>query len=144
VLVESRGDHKWVLEIGTTYPDLNGYPIPAKKIYLVSLDTLDDEIEHAVAEMCALIDWSPALKDPKAPYVDYRSPSGDGVNIASNIYIRLKDDLPSAGIDLSDIKITLNNGTVDFDITPEFSIEGDPYEYVLKWTPPMLVYDTYD
>jgi hypothetical protein len=141
-----EGESVWTLEIGTTYPDINGDPINPKRIYNVSAANFDDVIEPALAELCAQIDWSPLMSDKEAPFVESTSPLDDNlnVNINSNIEMFLKDDLPSAGIDLSNMKIILNNGAIDFDITEEIEIDGDPYEYSLKWRPPMRVYDTYD
>jgi hypothetical protein len=140
------GDHKWVLEIGTTYPDINGDRIIAKKIHNISAENLDQVIEEGVAELCAQIDWSPLVQDKDAPYIDSTVPEhGDtDVSIMTDIYITMKDDLPSAGMDLSNMKITLNNSMQTFDITSEVIIDGDPFEYVLRWTPPTRVFDTYE
>lgn len=140
------GDHKWVLEIGTTYPDINGNRIIAKKIYNISAEDLDQVIEEGVADLCSQIDWSPLVQDKEEPYVDSTTPEdGDNdVSIMTDIYVTIKDDFPSAGIDLSNMKIILNNGVQDFDITSEVSIEGDPYEYTLRWSPPIRVQSTYD
>lgn len=141
-----KGEHVWLLEIGTTYPDVNGDPIPGKKIHTISADNFDDVIEAGLAELCTKIDWSPLARDRAAPYVVSASPAdGDtDVNINSNVDVALRDDFPTAGMDLSNMKVTLNNSMVDFDITGEIEIEGDPHEYNFIWRPPMRVYDTYD
>lgn len=134
------------MEIGTTYPDLNGDPIAAKRIHNISSDNFDDIIESALGELCAQIDWSPLIKDKEAPFVDSTTPLDGSTNVSiySNVYISLKDDLPSAGIDLSNMKVILNNSMTDFDITGDIKITGDPYNYYLKWEPPVRVHDTYD
>ena len=144
VIKGSRGDHKWVLEIGTTYPDTNGNDISAKKIHNISAADLDEVIETAVADMCDQIDWSPLAADVDAPYVYSASPTGSDVSIYSNVLLTLRDILPSAGIDLSSMKIMLNNSMTDFDITSEVITEGDPYEYKLKWSPALRIRSTYD
>lgn len=143
---DEEGDHKWVLEIGTTYPDINGDPISSRKIHNVSLSNLDQIIEDNVAVLCAQIDWEPLVADKEAPQITSLIPvSGEtDVSIVSDIQFTIADLLPSAGIDLSDMKVFLNNSTTDFDITSEVVVEGDPYEYEFIWTPPMRVYDTYD
>jgi len=146
VLKGVEGEHMWTLEIGTTYPDINGDPISPKRISNISANNFDEIIESGVAELCAKIDWSPLVVDRKPPFVDSVSPA-DGetdASINSNINMFLKDKLPSAGMDLSDMKIVLNNSMVDFDITGEVDIDGDPYEYYLIWRPPLRVYNTYD
>ena len=143
VTAQSHGDHKWVLEIGTTYSGADGNPISAKKVLPISVDSFDEVIESSVASMCSGIDWSPFAEDKRAPYVYEALPVASGVSIGANVSIVLRDLLPSAGIDLSAAKIILNNSMVDFDITDEVQIEGDPYDFVLRWAPPMRVYNTY-
>ena len=138
------GAYTWVLEIGTTYPDASGDSISSKKIHNISAENLDEIIEDALADLCVQIDWSPLVRDKEAPYVESASPTGSGVNLYSDVLITLKDILPSAGIDLSSIKITLNNSMTDFDITSEVVTEGDPYEYNLKWSPVLRIRSTYD
>lgn len=129
-----EGDHVWTLEIGTTYPDINGVNISPVRIHSISASNFDEVIEDAISSLCAQIDWSPLHDDKSAPYVSYVSPQGSNVSIASNLYITLADYLPSAGIDLSNMKVILNNGVLDFDITSELNVEGDPYEYNLMWS----------
>jgi len=146
VPTNSEGDHKWVLEIGTTELDRNGDQIGAKKIYLTSLNNIDEVIEQNINELCRLIDWGPFVIDKRAPFIKYYSPS-DGssdVPIVSMVEIVIKDNLPSAGIDLSNMKVFFDNGMQKFDITNEVEIEGDAYEYKLKWAPKRIVYSTYD
>lgn len=143
VTTQSKGDHKWVLEIGTTYSGADGNPISAKKILPINVENFDEVIEASVASMCSGIDWSPFAEDRRSPYVYDALPASSGVSIGSNIGIVLKDYLPSSGIDLSDMKVTLNNGMVDFDITNEIQVEGDPYQYTLRWNPSRRVYNRY-
>lgn len=140
------GEHVWLIEIGTTYPDSNGDPITAKKVHGISADNFDDVIEDALSDLCKQVDWTPLSRDKWAPYVLECSPA-DGetdVDVHSNVNVTLRDDFPTAGMDLSNMKIVLNNSMVDFDITNEIEIEGDPHEYAFIWRPPMRVYDTYD
>ena len=96
-----------------------------------------------MAELCDKVDWTPLVRDKEAPHVDEVTPTGLNTSINASVFVTLVDDLPSAGIDLSNMKITLNNSMIDFDITSEVTIEGDPYEYVLRWDPSIRVHDTY-
>lgn len=144
VAASEKGDHVWVLEIGTTYPDTNGDSIPAKKVHLISALNFDEVVEDALSELCALIDWSPFVEDKYTPYIYDISPIESSVSIAKDINFTIEDKLPSAGIDLSGMKVTLNNSMVDFDITSEVQISGDPYQYKFKWVPQIRVYSTYD
>lgn len=140
-----RGDHKWILEIGTTHLGANGFPIQSKKIHNISAENLDIIIEEALSSMCSQIDWSPFVADVDVPYVDTVYPvDGTTIPISSNLYMKIKERLPAAGIDLSDLKVMLNNSMTDIDITDQIDIKGDPYEYEFTWIPPLRVYDTYD
>jgi len=136
----------WTLEIGTTHPDINGNDISPARVHRISVDNLDEIIENSVASLCAQIDWSPLVDDTTAPYVSETIPdNGDTeTNIGTDVFITIKDMLPSAGIDLSNMKVFLNNGTQTFDITSEIDVVGDPYEYELRWSPPLRVYDRYE
>jgi len=135
----------WTLEIGTTHEDMNGDSISAKKIHNISAGNLDEVIETALADLCSQIDWTPLVDDKEAPLVDSFLPSGNNASIGSNIRIIIKDGLPSAGIDLSNMKIILNNGMQNFDITSEVETVDAYYnEYELKWVTPLRVYETYD
>jgi len=145
VIKGEEGDHMWTLEIGTTHEDVNGDSISAKKIHNISAENLDEVIETALADLCSQIDWTPLVDDNEAPLVDSFLPTGDEVSIGSDIRIIIRDELPSAGIDLSNMKIILNNSMVDFDITSEVETVDAYYnEYELKWVSPLRVYSTYD
>ena len=145
VVKGEEGEHIWTLEIGTTHEDINGDDISAKRIHNISAENLDEVIETALADLCSQIDWSPLVADKEAPFVDDFSPSGNNIPITSDINIILKDLLPSAGIDISNIKVILNNSIQDFDITSEVEVVDAYYnEYKLKWTTPLRVYNTYD
>ena len=146
VPVKERGDHKWVLEIGTTQLDKDGNKILPKKIYLTNLDNLDEVIETNVAQLCELIDWGPFVEDRKTPNIKSYSPLDGSTNvpIVSVVECVIEDKLPSAGIDLSNLKVIFDNGMQKFDITNAIEIEGDAYEYKLKWAPTRVVYSTYD
>lgn len=144
VVKGEKGDQKWILEIGTTHKDKNGNTIPSKKIYNVSANNLDEVIEENLATLASGIDWLPLIDDKEPPYIYNFSPSGDNVLIGSSVNVTIKEVLPSAGIDLSNMKVTLNNSMVDFDITNEVNISGDPYEYNLKWNPTTRIYKRYN
>jgi hypothetical protein len=139
-----RGEHVWVLEIGTLTPDTNGDFIYAKKVHLMSANNLDEVIEDAVSELCARMDWSPFVEDKYAPNISNVVPTESGVSIANDIRFTLADELPSAGIDLSSVKVFLNNSMTEFNITSEVQVTGDPYQYEFKWSPGIRVYSRYN
>ena len=145
VIKGEKGDHKWTLEIGTTHEDINGNDISAKKIHNISAENLDEVIESALADLCKQISWAPLVADKQAPFIDNFSPSGNNVPITSNVEITIKDKLPSAGIDISNMKVVLDNGVVNFNITSEVEVVDAYYnEYKLRWIPLLRVYNTYD
>jgi len=145
IIKRVKGEFVWTLEIGTTHTDSNGDAIAPQRVYSVSVANFDEMIEIALAKICAQIDWSPLTTDKSAPKVTSNLPLDDDsdVDIGQNVYITLEDSLPSAGIDLSEMKVTLNNGVVDFDITNELDINGDPYKYDIHWEPPKRVRSRY-
>jgi len=146
VVKGEKGEHMWVLELGTTHPGKDIDLIPSRKAHRINVNDLDYLIEGMIADLCAYIDWTPYVEDKRAPYVESTIPEDGATNasIRSNVYITLKDRLPSAGIDVSSIKVILNNSVQDIDITDSVEITGDPFEYQLFWKPPIRVEDTYD
>lgn len=140
----NEGESVWVLIVGTTHPDLNGDPIPPVVINDLSESSIDAEIENAISSMCSLIDWAIIQEDTDGPiYISYE-PTGEDVDIISDILIKVKDELPSSGLDFSNLSVNFNNGTLDFDITNDTILKQiTPYEYVLRWVPDRIVRDTY-
>jgi hypothetical protein len=102
---------------------------------------LDEEIREATEEIAKQIDWLPMDTDARPPFVSYTSPAnGDAsASIYSNVTIDITDLVPSAGIDVDSIEITVN----DTDVTNEAEISGDPYEYRVIWKPSIRVLDYY-
>lgn len=133
-----EGETKWVLEIGTTTPDKEGNVISPEFINTVSETDLEKEIEAAISRMCLSIDWSSFDVDKYPPIVTSFSPKGSNVPIKSKVVFTIVDDSPASGIDLSNLSVIFNNGDVDFDITSEVSVSGDPYEYTVSWKSPNI------
>lgn len=137
-LKEVEGESVWLLEIGTTSLDAQGNKIVPKFIHKVTDAYLEHAINKAIADMCQLIDWEDFDVDRYPPSIVKFTPEGSNVPITSRIDFTIKEKNPSSGIDLSSMVVLLNNGTVDFDITSEVIIKGDPYEYNFYWTPQIL------
>jgi len=146
VIKGEEGEHMWTLEVGTTHLDAGGEAMSSARAHNVTVSNLDEIIEDMVSSLCSQIDWSPLVDDIDAPFVSSTRPTnGDtSASIGTDIMITITDNLPSAGIDLSAIKVTLNNDTQDFDITSEIVTVGDPYEFELRWEPPIRVYARYN
>lgn len=133
-----EGELVWVLEVGTTHLDKNGKKIPPQIIHNVKFENVDKEINKAISNICKLIDWDVLEEDKYPPYISYYYPTGDNVPITSKVVFNIADKFPTSGIDLSDMKVIFNNGEVDFDITSECTIKGDPYDYTVEWIPPRI------
>jgi hypothetical protein len=136
-----EGEPVWTAEINTPEPTISGGVMRSRYIHLRSLDNLDQEIEKVTNEMCQEVDWEPRISDHRGPYVVYASPYQfqTDVNIDSGVEIRVKESLPSAGIDIGSIEAEVNG----VDITSELEITGDPYEYTIKWKPSSIVRASY-
>lgn len=132
-----EGESMWFLEVATDELDVNGNSINPVFIDDISSRTLDEEIAKAVSLVAAQIDWSPLVTDRWSPTIESMSPATYEVDIDSSLEIDMKDILPSAGIDLSSINLTIN----EFDVTNELSITGDPYRYKIKWHPFLRIYE---
>lgn len=139
------GDPRWLLEVATTYLSASGTKIRPEFIDTVENGAnMDKLIETAVANIASQIDWEPFVEDTDTPYVTTTIPSSVGeVPIHSNVYIDITDDVPSAGVDLSEVQIIVNNGTQDFDVTGDCNITGDPFNFNIAWKPPLRQYSTY-
>ena len=137
-LKETEGDIVWLLEIGTTEPSITGGKIPPKFIHKVTEANIELEINKAVADMCSLVDWQDFDIDRYSPIISKFNPLGLNVPITSKVEFTIVEEAPSSGIDLSGMTVVLNNGAVDFDITSEVIIQGDPYEYNIQWVPTIL------
>lgn len=137
-----EGDPRWLLEVATTYPSATGSGIVPYYVDTIGPnENVDYLIAEGVSQLASQIDWGEFVEDTDSPYVSDILPlNTTTVPIESNVYIDLKDDMPSAGIDLSDAKITIHNGVEEFDITGSCDIEGDPLYYKIKWKPPIREY----
>lgn len=137
VTTDSEGDPIWVLETATTYLTASGTKIrPAYVDKTAAFKNLDEAVAETVSKIASQIDWLPLIEDESSPYVVEMRPLGDEVSIASNIYIDIKEDAPSSGMDLSEVQILLITEGTEFDITDECVIDGDPFYYNVHWEPP--------
>lgn len=139
------GDPRWLLELATTQLSASGTAIPPEFINNTSdVSKLGDFIDKAVANIASQVDWAPLVKDTKAPYVFTDTLNLLGVvPIETNINITIKDDMPSSGLNLEDMLVTIGTGDAVFDITEACKIEGTPFESTIYWEPPVRKYEYY-
>ena len=136
----SEGDEVWLLQIGSETKDKNGKALDPVYIHEFSRSdsTIEDEIEGKVAELCSQLDWGELQTDTYKPLIKEFFPVGNSVSTKDFVRMKLVDELPGSGMDISDIKVIFNNGDFDFDITSEAKIVGDPFEYEVVWRPAYL------
>lgn len=130
---DERGEPTWLIHIGTEEPHKNGGSISPVFIHLATLENLNLEIDQATEEIAAKVDWGVLKKDTRPPQICVVEPSGDmeNVSIMSNVIFDIDDLLPTAGIDLDSIKVSVNG----MDVTDSLEITGDPYSYRVVWKP---------
>lgn len=133
------GEPVWLVEINTVEPHKNGGTIPTEFIHLVSTTNLDAAIKKATEHISSQINWEPLVDDKTAPSITASSPINNSiVDINSDVWLDIKESLPAAGIDISSVKIFVN----DIDVSDQLDVDGDPYSYRIRWKP-MRVYDYY-
>lgn len=138
-------EEKYYLEVGTTHSGIfvegdnatfsgtNGISIRPYYLDSINESNLDLEFSSLIGYLSSYIDWENIYEDKRAPYVSSMSPIGEDVSLYSNVNLTIVDDIPTTGIDLSEIEVIFDNGTVEFDITSEVVIDGDPFRYDLFW-----------
>lgn len=124
------GDHKYVFSIRTLYKDKEGNSIVPIYVHTTA-SGFWDAIPDAISSICDQMDWGIIQVDTVKPYVSYYSPTGDEVSLFSSVVVKLKDDYPSAGIDMGSIKMYIN----DIDVTSEVAVNGTYKDIKLVWNP---------
>jgi hypothetical protein len=133
------GEPVWLVEINTVEPHKNGGNIPTEFIHLVSTVNLDTAIKKATENISSQINWEPLVNDQTAPSITNSSPINNGVvDINSDVWFDIKESLPAAGVDISSVKMFVN----DIDVSDQLDVDGNPYSYRIRWIP-MRVYDYY-
>ena len=137
-LADLEGDGSWILIVATTEPDINGDPIDPEFINVVGSGTVHLELEAAIGRIGSQVDWGAIQPDTNPPKLVEITPALDqttNVPITSNIVVRLKESLPAAGIDLSTVKITLN----DFDVTSDVEFRGNIFDLTTIYRPTRIL-----
>ncbi len=137
-LADPEGDQSWILIAQTTELDINGNSIDPEIINLVSTGTVHLELEAAFGRIGSQVDWGTLISDTRAPRLTEITPPLDqttNVPIVSDIVFRLRENLPSAGIDLSTLSVTLN----DFDITGDVELRGHIFDLTVIYRPTRIL-----
>ena len=131
----------WELRIAVANAvDDSGDPVPSKWMGVSIEADIDATVSKGIQELSEIIDWSDGGtyspgEDTRPPAVVSTSPAADStdVSILSPIKIRLKDFLPAKGIDVSSIKLYVD----DFLVTPD-EIKGTPFDLEVRYMPPVV------
>lgn len=125
-------DPQWILEASTYETDENGDPIPAVKKYLSNYNTLTEDINELITDLCKLVDWNDVI-DTEAPEVIGVWPTDglQGVSVETDIIANIRELPPSSGLDLSSIRLKVKG----FDLTDQLVIKGDLRDCSISVTP---------
>lgn len=125
-------DPKWVLEASTIETDEDGDPIEPVRMYLSNNETLTDDINSLITDLCKKIDWTYEV-DTTPPTVVSHWPMRDALDIEvdTEIIINIEETPPSAGIDMDSIMVKVKG----FDLTDQLAINGDFRSCSLRITP---------
>jgi hypothetical protein len=135
------GEPVWLIEIGTVEPHKDGGKIPPLFIHHTTSINLDVAIKEATEKIAEQINWESLISDLRPPFVIYNFPENNqsSVGIYTSVIVDIQDILPAAGIDPNSIEVVIN----DINVSDEISLEGDPYQYRIKWDPKVRIYDYY-
>ena len=132
------GELIWVLEVATDEPHATtSGTIPPYYIHLTSEVDLDLEIEKAIAAISAQVNWDPIEGDTRAPFINSVYPTTYIAKITDSVEVSIIDLHPSEGIDKNSIQMFVN----DIEVTDDLVIDGDEYNYIVKWNPPSTVFE---
>lgn len=125
-------DIVWVLEASTNEEDEDGDPILPVKKYVSNHDTLTEDINELITELCGYVDWN-YVEDTSPPSLVGHWPIAGAteVPVTTDIIINLSEEAPSAGIDLDSIRVKVKG----FDLTDQLDIKGDLRACSIKITP---------
>lgn len=135
ILKGEEGEPVWLIEIATAEPDKYGNKIAPEYIHYTSEVNLDVAIREATGNISEQVDWSVLVDDTRPPFVTDYGPITAVAALYSNVDATIKDILPSGGIDLTSITMTVNG----MDVTDELRIQGSPFLYEVRWSPKIRV-----
>jgi len=131
-LTDPEGDSIWLLMVAPPRDELDkdtGQPIPPEFVNLISEETFHEEIQAAMGRIGDRVAWTALLPDNKPPQLESAEPALDAntdVHIQSNVIYRITEPLPSSGLDLSTLQMTLNGFPI---ITSGVAQSGESVEF---------------
>lgn len=144
-LLDQEGNSIWLMMVAPPRNELDkdtGFPIPPEFINLISKKDFHTELEAAMGRIGSRIDWPFLIPDTSPPKLFSIEPpldKTDNVNILSNIIIRIKDSLPSSGLDLSTLNMKINDLPVVTsgiaEVGEVVELRGNPFDLTLIHRP---------
>lgn len=132
ITTEKTGEQKWVLEASTEQRDSNNDLIPPSIRYISDKDTLTEDVQELISDLCQKVDWDYEPDyDPPEIIGHWPLDGAKDVSVDTDIIITLAEIAPSAGIDISSIKVKVKG----FDLTSQIDIKGDLHACSLSVTP---------
>ena len=138
-----QAEKYWKLFIYTSGLDSSGDSVsPVVADLFGGEDDVNEFVEGAIADLCALIDWTQQGQftpevDSAAPIIveQFPQPGQTDVSISAPIVVRVKDPLPGTGIDVSTVSMTIDG----IAISP--SVVGNKYDSTFTFSP-RHIYDS--
>jgi hypothetical protein len=126
------GHGVWALQITTSQLTTDGSLIPPVIREVISYDDLTSVIGDMINEMSAQVPWD-YLADSEPPIIGKHFPTDNDTNVSveTSIQIWISENIPSAGLDLSSIRVKVKG----FDLTNQLLVEGDLKSCVVTVTP---------
>lgn len=130
---DAAEDEIWVIDFDTEALDTNGNEILTHTVHTRgAISNIEEVIEKGLAYIGEHIDWGTLQPDVASPYISEYSPTQTtDVSIYSSVYFKIKDEVPSTGIDPSTITLTVNG----IDVTDQLSIEDLTTMAIVRWNP---------
>lgn len=127
------GELVYLVTLATGARGLDGNRIDIVYINNVTDRTFKSELSKALSTIAEQINWGILEDDIYPPMIVEMSPTRDeeNVNIDENLYLELKDPFPASFIDLSTLKLKVN----ETDITSEVRVTEKDNHVYLEWTP---------
>jgi hypothetical protein len=131
--IAGAGDIKYVMVLQTGVLDIHSKAIDPIYVEGVTQATLKDELQKALTTLAEKINWGLLEEDMAPPVIDSLSISNNDTNVSmeSDLFITLKDPLPSSLIDPSTIKLEVNG----IDVSDKLQIVEKGNTVNIHWIP---------
>ena len=137
---DHRGEHYWEISIYTTAIDVSGESLDASWIdEFEDEDAIDVAVAGKLEYICSLIDWSSAGEfdeqmSTNVPFISSQSPASNETDVViwSTMRVVIKENLPSSGLDIDTLVFKVKG----IEVSP--TVVGNPYEYVVTYSPQRL------